>query len=350
MSGNGKYKMGTIAEMTGLSPALLRAWERRYGLLEPERTGGGHRLYTEEDLTVLQYVKDQMEDGRSIGEVAAPGHGELLTRARSEVPSPSAEDRARRDPNRPADPIPETPDAGPYLQSSMDDIVQAAVDLDRDALEAGLDRAFSMVSPPSVVSRVLEPAARRIGELWMEGKCSVAGEHMASSAFVLRLQKLLKTSNRALKENVPQVVTASFPDELHEIGSLVVAYELTLHGIRVVHLGPALPFEELERALDVLQPFGVYLSVTRQTLYEAHRPRFLQLLDRRGEEFEFIVGGQGIDAEDGEVRDRGVRLWPSGSAGRELGAELVPSGAQVSPRVAPSPPAARPVRASPGTR
>ena len=72
------YKMGTIAELSGFSPELLRAWERRHALLEPERTEGGHRLYTDDDLRVLRRVKSLLDQGRSIGEVAQRGRAALL--------------------------------------------------------------------------------------------------------------------------------------------------------------------------------------------------------------------------------------------------------------------------------
>ena len=71
--------MGTLARMTGLPPVLLRAWERRYGLLAPERTDGGHRMYTEDDVRVLRRVRELLDQDRSIGEVAALGRRALLS-------------------------------------------------------------------------------------------------------------------------------------------------------------------------------------------------------------------------------------------------------------------------------
>lgn len=74
----GKYKIKTVAELTGFSATLLRAWERRYGFLSPSRVSGKHRLYTETDLKVLYKVKEHLALGRSIGEVAILGRIELL--------------------------------------------------------------------------------------------------------------------------------------------------------------------------------------------------------------------------------------------------------------------------------
>ena len=312
MSGQGKYKMGTIARMTGLSPALLRAWERRHGLLDPERTGGGHRLYTEDDLAVLRQVKRLVDEGRSIGEVAVLGRQELLARSGASL-RPDRSDGAPTTAGGPAE-----------LVRLLEAIVEAAVDIDQARLERSLDAAFALVSPEFVVSQVLEPAARRIGELWVEGRCSVAGEHMASSAFILRLQKLLENTNRILGDASPQVVTACFPDELHEVGALVVAYYLTLNSLRVVHLGAALPFEDLERAIDVLHPYGIYLSVTREAVFQAHRPRLLELVRRRNGGLAMMLGGQGVRAGDTELEELGVRIVLEGRSAREVGEALLP--------------------------
>ena len=77
----GHYKIGTLAKRTGFSHAVLRAWERRFGLLEPERGEGGHRLYTDDDLRVLQRVRMLIDEGRSIGEIARPGRNGLLAQS-----------------------------------------------------------------------------------------------------------------------------------------------------------------------------------------------------------------------------------------------------------------------------
>ncbi len=74
----GPYKMGTIARLSGFSPELLRAWERRYGLLDPSRGSGGQRLYGDDDLRVLERVRALLSEGRSIGEVAQVGRARLL--------------------------------------------------------------------------------------------------------------------------------------------------------------------------------------------------------------------------------------------------------------------------------
>ena len=102
---NGPYKIGTLSRLTGFSPLLLRAWERRFALLAPERGEGGQRLYTDDDLAVLRHVRALMDDGRSIGEIARSGRDALLattaagsstTLGRAAAPSPTLAPAADR--------------------------------------------------------------------------------------------------------------------------------------------------------------------------------------------------------------------------------------------------------------
>lgn len=322
MKAAGSYKMASVSRMTGLSPALLRAWERRYGLLQPERGPGGHRLYSEQDLQVLDRVKVLMAEGRSIGEIALAGRKGLLGDAPTAGSTLSRSSRSLlwKQEQRPAS---SASTIGTEMLQCRQRIVSAAVALDAGTLEAALDHAFALVSPEVAVYEVLEPSARMIGELWAQGRCSVAGEHLASAVFVHRLQKLIDVG----KPGTPGaaiVLCACFPDEHHQVGALVLSYHLSRHGFRVSYLGAALPIEELERACDLLSPKAVYLSVTRRELYLIHRPRLLELLERKGRKITFFVGGCGIEREDPEVLKQGGRMWPGQRSARELSLDFLP--------------------------
>jgi methylmalonyl-CoA mutase cobalamin-binding subunit len=143
--------------------------------------------------------------------------------------------------------------------------------------------------------------------------------------FVHRLQKLIEAVRPERPEAAP-VLCACFPDEQHQMGALVLAYHLTRCGSQVSYLGAALPLEELERACDLLSPRAVYLSVTRPELYLIHRPRLLELLERKGREIRFFIGGCGIEREDPEVLKQGGRLWPGQRSARELSLDFLPRG------------------------
>ena len=312
----GIYKMASVVRLTGLPPALLRAWEKRYHILRPERSPSGHRLYTEDDLRVLYLAKSLADQGRSIGEIALLGREGLLESAASKSTLMKAsswpEKPAKfREPPGPTESVGPGPGrvVEPQLEKCSADIVAAAVAIDSVAIEQALNLAFSLVSAEVVIDKVLEPSAGAIGELWAKGHCSVAGEHLATSIFVHRLQKLIETS-RPHMSSAPVVLCACFPDEQHQIGTLILAYYLGLQGARVSHLGASLPFEELEQACEVVRPRVVYLSVTRPALFLTHRPQFIEMLRRLGGKIQFHVGGRGVTGGDPELEALGLTLWP----------------------------------------
>lgn len=187
--------------------------------------------------------------------------------------------------------------AGADLGSQPAELVRrladAAVAIDERAVEEVLDEAFGLRSVPVALEQVIEPGLVQIGALWAAGRCSVSGEHMASTKVLGRLLKLLETANPAAESGAPVAVAAAFPDERHEIGALVAAHTLTRHGYRVVYLGSSLPVEALERACRLLEPALVCLSVTRSPLLETHAPQLAELAGRLPDGVRVLVGGQG---------------------------------------------------------
>lgn len=268
------YKMATITRLTGLSAVLLRAWERRHALLRPERTEGGHRLYTEDDLRVLRRVQALLRQGRSIGEIEALGRDALLERT------------GQRQPERPQ------PASEGVAADVCSALVDAAVSIDGRAAERALDHAFSVLSPDRALAEVIEPALAEVGERWARQECSVAGEHLVSGLVQGRLLRLLESARPA---RGPSALCGCFPDEDHALGGIIAAWTLSRRGYDVAWLGAALPFEDLERACEVRRPELVLLSVTRAALLELHAPALLSLVGRHPR-VRFVVGGAGAAA------------------------------------------------------
>ena len=303
----GPYKMGTIVRLTGLSPVLLRAWERRHALLSPLRGAGGQRLYTAEDLGVLRRTQELLKEGRSIGEVAALGRDALLglpATIRIEEPS-SAKLKVRAD------------SGGAILESLRDEIIRAAVALDAAAIHRALDQAAATVSFPVVIEGVIEPAARQIGDLWQAGKCTVASEHLATSIFVHRVRRVLDSAEWIAGEKSEAVVAACIPGEEHELGLLILACFLNRKGVRVLFLGANLPFADLRRACAVRRPRAVLLSVTLQENFQRERLAIRELLRTASPGIRFYIGGSGVPAGDRSLEAAGLRLGSTGSSAQE---------------------------------
>jgi len=307
---NPPYKMATICQLTDFSPAVLRAWERRHKLLEPDRGQGGHRLYTSDDLRVLRKVKEMLGTGRTIGEAARIGRESLLGQP-SNLGSASAAPQPIRIPIL-------SGEAQDQIRQCRRQIVDAAMRLDGDEIERALEQAFARYSTETVIFEVMTRTAREIGDLWIAGKCSIANEHIASGIFVHRLLKLVESA-RPSYSPWPPVIVACFPDEYHQLGALGLSYLMTCSGVRVSYLGAALPLEDLEGGCEVLAPAAVLLSVTREAVYRLHRQQLLAILKRKKGDFVYCVGGQGAPRSDPEIQGAGAQIAnPCGSLQDEI--------------------------------
>ncbi|MGE0711063.1 MAG: MerR family transcriptional regulator [Planctomycetota bacterium] len=302
MTRRGLYKMHTIAERTGFSPTLLRAWERRHALLDPERTDGGHRLYTEDDLEVLRQVRALLDSGLAIGEIASLGRPDLLARAgdRRGRAAPIAAEAALSSEQR------------ARLGSYSAALVEAAVEVSDGKAEDALDQVFGLLAPQTALERVIAPALIEVGELWARGACSVAGEHLVSAKVKGRLLRLLEAANPSRRNGASPAICACLPDEQHELGALMAAYILARHHLRVVYLGACLPLEDLERACKVIQPAAVCLSVSRESLLSLHVPSLIELARRLPAGARLILGGRGVTADDRALREAGFTLLVPG--------------------------------------
>lgn len=281
--------------MSGFSPTLLRAWERRYELLEPERQPSGHRLYTEEDLRVLRRIRELMNGGRSIGEIAAIGRETLLVQSGPVAVASAAPPQ----------------EASMPVEQLRAQLLHATLRLDERGVHACLEAAATSQPRYVVLYDVLTPCARELGELWSSGEASVANEHLFSAAVGSLLRRWIQEDAAPPAERPPAVL-AAFPDELHDVGLLMVYYELARASIPVVFLGAALPLEDLERACLRLSPGSVFLSVSREALYEVHKARLFELTARQGNGrgVRFVVGGTGVSRAGAELSPAGIELWP----------------------------------------
>ena len=267
---NGPYTIGTLARLTGFSPALLRAWERRFGLMSPDRGAGRQRVYGEDDLALIRRVRTLIDEGRTIGEIARLGRHRLLPGAEvrdAVAPSAGGEDLRQR-------------------------IVASALTLDARGVADALDQAFAVLAAERAVSDVVEPAAVEIGDLWKAGRCSVASEHLASDLFMHRLGRLLDAAQPP-GADAPRVVAACFPDEDHQLGLRIVSWHLARHGLRMIYLGAAMPLEDLARACRKARAQAILLSVTRQSLFRRYQRAVVRLLPGSSADLLFI-GGQGV--------------------------------------------------------
>lgn len=287
--------IGELARRTGVPVATLRAWEARYDLLEPRRTDGGHRRYSEDDLARVLAVVGLVERGWAPGAAA----GEVRRR-----PAPITRLRAR-DETSASDPA--TADARDGTDATIarglaDRLERAVRALDEADADAVLDDAFARLGVASVLELVVSPVLRAIGEGWEEDPRLIALEHFATAALRPRLQRLLRGAHR---EGAPTCLAAAPDGEDHELGVLAAAAVAADAGFRVTYLGARTPSRAIERSLEEQPVDVVLIGAARREAAE----RFLSDAPALGRA-RLVLGGAGFRPDDVAAL-RGARLAES---------------------------------------
>lgn len=212
----GQFPIRTVSSLTGVNAITLRAWERRYGLIKPIRTPKGHRLYTQNDIDLIQQVLELLDKGISIGQVKGylEGKSEQST---SETPD----------------------DPWSIYQRRM---LNAIVRFDTSALDQTYNDALSLYPIDLVTKRMILPLLKTLGIRWAENEGSVAEEHFFGA--YLR-NKLGARFHHHVAQNGPLLVAACLPGEQHEIGLMLFCLSALNKGYRLVYLGADTPFEEI---------------------------------------------------------------------------------------------------------
>jgi DNA-binding transcriptional MerR regulator/methylmalonyl-CoA mutase cobalamin-binding subunit len=239
--------MAVVTRRTGLSPELIRAWERRYGAVEPARSGGNKRLYSEQDLERLILLRRALESGWQIGQVAALRDEQLRELLGQSGAGPRPEAR------RPGE-------AGPGRPDALARCLEAVARLDAPALLAQLEASAAELGRVDLLDDLLVPLFRRIGDECASGTLRIASEHLASAVAARFLESLQGAAPAAERDPGLLVATPAF--QHHALGALLVAATARMEGWRTVYLGPNLPAEELAAAARLQRVRAVALSIT----------------------------------------------------------------------------------------
>jgi DNA-binding transcriptional MerR regulator len=273
----GYLRIGELARRTGASPELLRAWERRYGLLRPTRSQGGFRLYTAADEERIRRMKEYLARG-----VAAAEAARLAVRA--EPPRPGT------DTTTPAIPAPETTtDPPPLLQAAARELAGALDRFDEEQAHAVLDRLLAAYRIETILRDLLVPYLHDLGERWGRGEVSVAQEHFASNLLRGRLLGLARGWGQG---HGPTAVLACLPGEQHDLGLIAFGITLYRRGWRIIYLGPDTPIATIGQATDRIAPDLVVLAGTVPEPFAAHADAIADL----ARQTTVALGGAGVTA------------------------------------------------------
>jgi len=302
-----RHPIRVVAQRTGLSPDVLRAWEKRYGVVEPGRSATGQRLYSDADVERLRYLRQATEAGRTIGRVAKLSVRGLEAVVREDEAHRRTAERSRVDA------------ASDSASGQIQEALRAIRNLDASDLDAVLVRAALRLGSAVFLEQVALPLLREVGDLWHANELGIANEHVATSATQRVLGWMLwsATPNR----EGPVIVVATPLGQRHEIGALVCAAVAAEEGWRVVYLGADLPAEEIARAAESRGASAVALSM----VYPAGEPRVAEQVKQLGTRLAglpLVAGGAAASTYAAALRDVGAQLVPDLGAFRSVLAKL----------------------------
>ena len=261
-------RIGELSKRSGVSPELLRAWERRYGLLRPTRSTGGLRLYSLEDLERVRLMRRHIDGGLAAAEAAG-----LVSR------TPASEGMSETA-------VVSPPEAQSELAASLDAF-------DEPSAQAVIDRLLATTTLDAFLAEVVLPYLRELGERWERGKASVAQEHFASSVLRGRLLGLSRGWGLGLG---PLALLACLPGEQHELGLVSFGLALRARGWRIGYLGSDTPLDTLTKAAESLRPDLVALSAVSDERVRAVGTELRSLAGRH----RVAVGGAGATGDAAE--------------------------------------------------
>lgn len=279
-------RIGELAKRAGVSSEVLRAWERRYGVIHPERSEGGFRLYGDDDVARIRKMRSLIDEGMSAAEAARAIVGG----------SAGPRDQQR-----------------PLPAELVDTLERALLALDATTAHDAIDALLAAVTVESFIRDAALPIVRRIGERWASGEITVAHEHFVSNVIRGRLIGLGHGWERGPGR---LAILACVPGELHDIGLVAFGVALARDGWRICYLGQDQPVDALSQVARAEQADLVVLSSIDASRFAAVAPD-VRALARR---FAVAIGGAGASAD--AAKKVHARLLPNDpiDAARELSA------------------------------
>jgi MerR family transcriptional regulator, light-induced transcriptional regulator len=270
---------------TGVPATTLRQWERRYGLPNPQRASSGYRLYSQQDIGCIEFMRNQISSG-----VPASRAAQLYVLNK---PGKSSA-------------VQQVPQTGANLVSRL---IEATLIGDNGRADRVLSEAHASLSVEDVLLRVIQPTLVEIGEKWHRGEINVAHEHQASNFLRGKLHGLLELAGNS--RHGPAIIVACAPGEWHEIGSLMLAIFLRRAGFRTHYLGANTPVEDLVRFAREVKAEVLMISVSNAEVLENLRSTARFLLEAAPL---VVYGGAAFNERPEMARELGGEYLGSDSA------------------------------------
>ena len=283
-----RHPIRVVAQRTGLSTPVLRAWERRYSVVIPSRSDGGQRLYSDADIRRLQLLASAVDGGRSIGLIA-------------DLESPQLEALIDEDRQMPIQ------SSGGLISPDTERVGLALEHIERmrtDALEQLLMRSAVEMRPHELVEGLMVPLLQEIGRGWQAGRVPPSTEHIASVAIRRFLEWMSSTNQK--DQGSPLAITGTPAGQQHEFGALLAGVVAAYEGWRVRFLGPDLPALGIARAAQTMDARMVALSAVHPRLDTKGVQEVLELRRLLTPNVKMVIGGAGSEPFRDRWQEAGI--------------------------------------------
>lgn len=299
-----RHSIGVAETRTGLSAHTIRAWEKRYGAVEPERSEGGHRLYSDEEIRRLRLLHELTRRGHRISHVAGLSTDEveaLLEETRTEARRAEAESASSARGGAAAG-----DEGGVRTAELRDELFAAILEYDGNRLEAAFRRGALELSARELIEGVIAPLLTRVGAAWQEGEVTPGQEHLLSGIVMRTLGWILDSYRPA--PDAPAVVVATPAGQRHNLGALLAAATAASGGWRPVYLGGDLPAAEIAAAARRTDASAVALSVVYPEDDPVVEEELRALVDDLPTGTAVLVGGRSAGSYAAVLEEVGARL------------------------------------------
>jgi hypothetical protein len=242
------YNLKVVLKETGIAADTLRAWERRYGIPMPQRTPGGHRLYSQHDIHLIKWLMARQKEGLSISR--AVDHWQELLASGTD---PLAGEQGSKPMETSASPL-----ATGSLEDSRLEWLYACQAYNEAGAEQALNQAFALYPVETVVTELIQAGLHEMGGMWQRGQASVQQEHFASALAGRRLEALIAAAPPPTR---PEAILLACPaEEWHAFPLLLLSLLLKRRGWNTVYLGANVPLEEMEETIQTVRPALVIMA------------------------------------------------------------------------------------------
>ena len=293
-----EHPVQAVCRMTGLSPDVLRIWERRYEAVTPQRSPGGQRVYSDGEVSRLRMLAHLVARGHRIGQLARRSD-EDLSALLAMHPT--------------AGPTDAGPD--PLATQVLAECLQAASGLDAAALDAALQRASALLGLSRAVDEVHAPFLREVGRLWGAGSLAPSHEHFGTMRLRTHLLSLILAQGR--RSDAPRLLATTPSGERHEFGALLAAVVAAGEGWEVTYLGPDVPARDIAAAAIQIDARAIALSAVHPEASADVREELRELVAAVPPSTRVLIGGEWCLLELRHLARAGIHHVASLAALRE---------------------------------